>query len=206
MTVEAQPESPSPLSPEAQPPERVLDHRARLRRALRPRPAPELHRQPAGVHQRHADRASRRVACSRIVALGYTLVYGILQLINFAHGDVFALSGLVSSTIMIDLLNLSGDEAALGVIVGLVATLVLTAALCGEPERLDRVPRLPASPKPAAADDADQRGRHVVHRPEHRALLLRRRLLQRSSGLIPTSLGLHDRRGLAARGTRWSSS
>ena len=28
-----------------------------------------------------------------VVALGYTLVYGILQLINFAHGDVFALSG-----------------------------------------------------------------------------------------------------------------
>jgi branched-chain amino acid transport system permease protein len=61
-----------------------------------------------------------------IVALGYTLVYGILQLINFAHGDVFALSGLVASTIMIDVLNLSGDEAVLGVIVGLLATLVLT--------------------------------------------------------------------------------
>jgi branched-chain amino acid transport system permease protein len=62
-----------------------------------------------------------------IVALGYTLVYGILQLINFAHGDVFALSGLMASTIMIDLLNLSGDEAVLGVIVGLTATLLLTA-------------------------------------------------------------------------------
>ena len=32
-----------------------------------------------------------------LIALGYTLVYGILQLINFAHGDVFALTGLVSS-------------------------------------------------------------------------------------------------------------
>ena len=31
-----------------------------------------------------------------LVALGYTLIYGILQLINFAHGDVFALSGLVA--------------------------------------------------------------------------------------------------------------
>ena len=28
-----------------------------------------------------------------LVALGYTLVYGILELINFAHGDVFACSG-----------------------------------------------------------------------------------------------------------------
>ena len=51
-----------------------------------------------------------------LVALGYTLVYGILQLINFAHGDVFALSGLVASSIMIDLLDLSGDEAVIVVI------------------------------------------------------------------------------------------
>src|ERR687898_2660248 len=36
-----------------------------------------------------------------LVALGYTLVYGILQLINFAHGDVFALSGLVASTMIV---------------------------------------------------------------------------------------------------------
>jgi branched-chain amino acid transport system permease protein len=62
-----------------------------------------------------------------IVALGYTLVYGILQLINFAHGDVFALSGLFASTVMIDVLNLSGDEAVVGVIVGLGATLLITA-------------------------------------------------------------------------------
>ena len=30
-----------------------------------------------------------------LVALGYTLVYGILELINFAHGDVFMLGGHV---------------------------------------------------------------------------------------------------------------
>jgi branched-chain amino acid transport system permease protein len=61
-----------------------------------------------------------------LVALGYTLVYGILQLINFAHGDVFALSGLVASSIMIDLLDLSGDEAVIVVIGGLIATLAMT--------------------------------------------------------------------------------
>ena len=41
-----------------------------------------------------------------LVALGYTLVYGILQLINFAHGDVFALSGLVASTIILSVLEI----------------------------------------------------------------------------------------------------
>jgi branched-chain amino acid transport system permease protein len=61
-----------------------------------------------------------------LVALGYTLVYGILQLINFAHGDVFALSGLVASSIMIDVLNLSADEAVVVAIGGLIATLAMT--------------------------------------------------------------------------------
>jgi len=35
-----------------------------------------------------------------LVALGYTLVYGILQLINFAHGDNFALGGLIASSVI----------------------------------------------------------------------------------------------------------
>ncbi len=34
-----------------------------------------------------------------LVALGYTLVYGILELINFAHGDVFMLGGMFSVTL-----------------------------------------------------------------------------------------------------------
>ena len=36
-----------------------------------------------------------------LVALGYTLVYGILELINFAHGDVFMLGGMISATMLI---------------------------------------------------------------------------------------------------------
>src|SRR3712207_1413453 len=46
-----------------------------------------------------------------LVALGYTLVYGILTLINFAHGDVFALSGLVAWSILgPSLLGLTGEK------------------------------------------------------------------------------------------------
>ena len=30
-----------------------------------------------------------------LIAIGYTMVYGILRLINFAHGDVFMWSGLI---------------------------------------------------------------------------------------------------------------
>ena len=30
-----------------------------------------------------------------LIALGYTMVYGILRLINFAHGDIFTVAGFV---------------------------------------------------------------------------------------------------------------
>lgn len=38
-----------------------------------------------------------------LIAIGYTMVYGILRLINFAHGDIFMVAGLVlvySATVM----------------------------------------------------------------------------------------------------------
>jgi len=34
-----------------------------------------------------------------LVALGYTMVYGILGLINFAHGDITMIGALVSLTV-----------------------------------------------------------------------------------------------------------
>jgi branched-chain amino acid transport system permease protein len=64
-----------------------------------------------------------------LIALGYTLVYGILQLINFAHGDVFALSGLVASTMIISVFGLDEDTAVLMVLIGLLGTLVVTVPL-----------------------------------------------------------------------------
>ncbi|HEX5583515.1 branched-chain amino acid ABC transporter permease [Gaiella sp.] len=64
-----------------------------------------------------------------VVALGYTLVYGILQLINFAHGDVFSLSGLVASTILISVLGLTADSSNLVVIGGIIVTLAITIPL-----------------------------------------------------------------------------
>jgi branched-chain amino acid transport system permease protein len=75
-----------------------------------------------------------------LVALGYTLVYGILQLINFAHGDVFALSGLVASTIIVSVLGLDTESSAFVVVVGLLVTLAITipafAAINGTIERV----------------------------------------------------------------------
>ena len=64
-----------------------------------------------------------------VVALGYTLVYGILQLINFAHGDVFALSGLVAFTVIVDVLGLTADESLLVIVGGMVVTLLVIMTL-----------------------------------------------------------------------------
>jgi branched-chain amino acid transport system permease protein len=66
-----------------------------------------------------------------LVALGYTLVYGILELINFAHGDVFMLGGLISGTMIISAFHL-GDHPATGItIVAILVSLIVAMASCG---------------------------------------------------------------------------
>jgi branched-chain amino acid transport system permease protein len=44
-----------------------------------------------------------RGAIFALIALGYTMVYGIIELINFAHGDIFMLGLMVSLTIFTQL-------------------------------------------------------------------------------------------------------
>src|SRR5712692_6979892 len=46
-----------------------------------------------------------------LIALGYTMVYGIVELINFAHGDVFTLGGFISLT-LIPVFGLSEEQVA----------------------------------------------------------------------------------------------
>ena len=41
-----------------------------------------------------------------LIALGYTMVYGIIRLINFAHGDVFML-GAFFSFYLVTVLNIN---------------------------------------------------------------------------------------------------
>jgi branched-chain amino acid transport system permease protein len=58
-----------------------------------------------------------------IVALGYTMVYGIIQLINFAHGEVVMIGAMVSLTVINALLgaNLALPPLAVVVVGALVA-------------------------------------------------------------------------------------
>jgi len=63
-----------------------------------------------------------------LVALGYTLVYGILQLINFAHGDVFALGGLVASSVILTWFDVGG-ESGTGITILAITTALIVAVL-----------------------------------------------------------------------------
>jgi branched-chain amino acid transport system permease protein len=65
-----------------------------------------------------------------LVALGYTLVYGILELINFAHGDVFMLGGMFTITIGTHFFNLHHGQGPIILPIAL-ATLILTMLACG---------------------------------------------------------------------------
>jgi branched-chain amino acid transport system permease protein len=65
-----------------------------------------------------------------LVALGYTLVYGILELINFAHGDVFMLGGMFTISYGTNFFGLHHGQGATIVVI-VIATLALTMATCG---------------------------------------------------------------------------
>jgi branched-chain amino acid transport system permease protein len=65
-----------------------------------------------------------------LVALGYTLVYGILELINFAHGDVFMLGGMISATVALQGFGLTENPALGTLVAALLASLVAAMAGC----------------------------------------------------------------------------
>jgi branched-chain amino acid transport system permease protein len=65
-----------------------------------------------------------------LVAIGYTLVYGIIELINFAHGEVFMIGSFVSAAFF-GTLGLSEGMGTPGLVVGLLVTLVVAMLVPG---------------------------------------------------------------------------
>lgn len=73
-----------------------------------------------------------------LVALGYTLVYGIIELINFAHGDNFMIGSFVGLTVLSGTfagLSLFGaitdDSGTFLKIIGVIITLFVAMSVCG---------------------------------------------------------------------------
>src|SRR5262252_4885356 len=85
-----------------------------------------------------------------LIALGYTMVYGIIELINFAHGDIFMLGLMVSLTLLVDLgltRTFEGWELVIYLPLIVLGTMVITGLINVAVDRiayrpLRRAPRL----------------------------------------------------------------
>jgi branched-chain amino acid transport system permease protein len=63
-----------------------------------------------------------------LIAIGYTMVYGIIGMINFAHGDIFMLGGF---TALIVFLLLSSLFVSVPVVVALLVMIIVGMLMCG---------------------------------------------------------------------------
>ncbi|BBK37122.1 branched-chain amino acid ABC transporter permease [Allostella sp. ATCC 35155] len=71
-----------------------------------------------------------------LIAIGYTMVYGIIGMINFAHGDVFMIGAFIS-IIAFALLSILGVASVpLAILLVLATTMVFTAAYGWAVERI----------------------------------------------------------------------
>jgi branched-chain amino acid transport system permease protein len=65
-----------------------------------------------------------------LIALGYTLVYGIIELINFAHGEVFMIGSFVSVSIW-QTLGVTGDTGIGGIVLAILLGLIVAMIASG---------------------------------------------------------------------------
>jgi branched-chain amino acid transport system permease protein len=77
-----------------------------------------------------------RGAVYALVALGYTMVYGVLGMINFAHGEVFMI-GMFACVYAIGAMSVGwGDHLVLNLFVGTLVAMVFSAAYGYANERI----------------------------------------------------------------------
>ena len=94
------------------------------------------------------------------IALGYTMVYGVLRLINFAHGDI-VMTGAFAGYFVATPLDRSGFLESQPVLA--MAAILAVAIVASTSHRgADRAHRLPAVPPRRRAGAADLRHRRVV--------------------------------------------
>ena len=63
-----------------------------------------------------------------LIALGYTLVYGVLKLLNFAHGDVFMVGTFVGYGVLQELGGPADPKVSIWLVIILVTAAVLPSA------------------------------------------------------------------------------
>ena len=63
-----------------------------------------------------------------LIAIGYTMVYGIIGMINFAHGEVYMIGSYVSFMIIAALMMMGIDTSWLLVAAGFIGAIVIASA------------------------------------------------------------------------------
>jgi branched-chain amino acid transport system permease protein len=84
-----------------------------------------------------------------LIAIGYTMVYGIIGMINFAHGEIFMIGAFISIITFLTLGLVGVGWVPLALLIVLVATMLLTAVYGWALERVAYRP-LRNSPRLAA--------------------------------------------------------
>ncbi|MEJ2374396.1 MAG: branched-chain amino acid ABC transporter permease LivH, partial [Pseudolabrys sp.] len=62
-----------------------------------------------------------------LIAIGYTMVYGIIGMINFAHGDVFMVGAFIALIVFLGLLAIGITAVPLALFIVLLVAMALTA-------------------------------------------------------------------------------
>ena len=66
-----------------------------------------------------------------LIALGYTMVYGIIELINFAHGDIFMIGAFVTLTTFNVFGIVNYEKLSLGTLIGLmILACAISVVIC----------------------------------------------------------------------------
>src|SRR3984893_10225272 len=72
-----------------------------------------------------------------LIAIGYTMVFGIIGMVNFAHGDLFMLSAFIALLVFLVLTKILGvTSLALAFVIVLIAGMALTSVWNWTIERL----------------------------------------------------------------------
>jgi len=62
-----------------------------------------------------------------LIAIGYTMVYGIIGMINFAHGEIYMLGAFIALIAYLAATTIGGGSVAFGLLAALVITMAFTA-------------------------------------------------------------------------------
>jgi hypothetical protein len=100
-----------------------------------------------------------------LIAIGYTMVYGIIGMINFAHGDIYMVSAFIAVTVFTLLATFGISSIPLSLLLVLLVAVLFTSVYGWTVERIAYRPLRGSTP----AGAADLGDRHVDLPAEHGA-------------------------------------